>query len=55
MKKNNWKKLVSLIFVFMFSIEFVFGTDDVHAAIAKPGQVTGVSMTRTSGTAVKLS
>ncbi len=55
MKKNSWKKLVSLIFAFMFSIAFVFGADDVHASILKPGQVTGVSLTRTSGTAVKLS
>lgn len=55
MKKSNWKKLVSLILAFMCGIGFVFGADDVHAAISKPGQVTGISLARTSGTAVKLS
>lgn len=55
MKKSNWKKLVLLILALICSIGFVFGADDVYAAISKPGRVTGISLTRTSGTAIKLS
>lgn len=55
MKKNNWRKTVSLAFAFICSFLFIFRAVDVQAAVSRPGSPTAISLTRTSGTAVELS
>lgn len=54
MEKKNRKQIISLVLAFICCFVLMLGTEPVHASVLKPEQVTGVSLERTSGTAVEL-
>lgn len=55
MEKKIRKKIISLVLAIVCCFVCMLGVEPVHASATKPGQVTGVSLKRTSGTAVELS